>query len=215
MPIQYQPAAERHHFKERFDLDCRAEASIVRPDEQGIFVRRPRADGLGTNASARYEAASGRWGLIPLFSKDGKDAGTAEARSETAATERNFYQPWKRGHRCVMLADALFRHGDTDDEVVRVSRADGLPIAIAGLWNGWRAPNGDCVESFAMLTLAAEEQPAQRRVVFLRDAWVDDWLHGPVEETAAFLRPYGLDKLVRETMPRESLMPAAALAGSV
>jgi len=215
MPIQYQPATERHYFRERFDLDCSAEASVVRPGEQGLFVRRPRADGLGNNASARYEAARGRWGLIPLFSKDGKDADTAEARSETAATERNFYQPWKRGHRCVMLVDALFRRGDTDDEVVRVSRADGLPITIAGLWNGWRAPTGECVESFAILTLAAEERPEQRRAVFLRDAWVDDWLHSPVEETAAFLRPYGLDKLVRETMPREAMAGGATLAGSV
>jgi putative SOS response-associated peptidase YedK len=215
MPIQYQPATDRRHFKDRFDLDCSTEAATVRPDDQGIFVRRPRSDGLGTNASARYEAASGRWGLIPLFSKDGQDAGTAEARSESAASERNFYQPWKRGHRCVVLADALFRHGDSDDEMVRVSRADGLPLAIAGLWNGWRAPTGECVESFAMLTLSAEDRPGQRWVVFLRDAWVDDWLHCPVEETAAFLRPYALDKLVRETVPRGAAMPAAALAGSV
>jgi putative SOS response-associated peptidase YedK len=214
MLIRYLPAADRHHFKERFDLDCRAEAAVVRPGEQGIFVRRPRADGLGTNASARYEAAGGRWGLIPLFSKDGKDAGTAEAHSETAATERSFYQPWKRGHRCVILADAVIRQGDTEAEMVRVSRADGLPISIAGLWNGWRAPNGDCVESFAMLTLGAEDQPGQHRVVFLRDAWVDDWLHCPVEETAAFLRPYALDKLVRETVTRKE-GSAARLAGSV
>ncbi|VTU13523.1 hypothetical protein SRS16CHR_00633 [Variovorax sp. SRS16] len=213
MPIQYQPATERRHFKDRFDLSCGAETAVVRPGEQGLFVRRPRADGLGTNASARYEAASGRWGLIPLFSKDGQDAGTAEARSESAATERNFYQPWKRGHRCVVLADALIRHGNSDDEVVRVSRADGQPLAIAGLWNGWRAPTGECVESFALLTLAAADQPGRRWAAFLRDAWIDDWLHCPVEETAAFLRPYALDKLVRETMQRDALMPAATLAG--
>ena len=42
--------------------------------------------------------------------------------------------------------------------------------------------------------------------MILRDAWVDDWLHCPVEETAAYLRPYADDKLMRERVPREPAM---------
>ena len=53
-----------------------------------------------------------------------------------------------------------------------------------------------------MITLPSVEHSDQRRVVFLRDAWVDDWLHCPVEETAAYLRPYAVEKLHRETMKR-------------
>jgi len=34
------------------------------------------------------------------------------------------------------------------------------------------------------------------------DAWIDDWLHCPVEETAAYLRPYADEKLVRQNLPR-------------
>ena len=113
-------------------------------------------------ASARYEVAPGRWGLIPLFSKDGEEFDTFEARGETAANERNFHQPWKRGHRCVILADAVFQPGE-DGAVVRVSRADGLPLPLAGLWNGWRSPSGQCVESFALLTLNAPAQIERRR----------------------------------------------------
>jgi len=206
MPTHYQAASEPSHFAKRFGISCSPEKKIVRPGEQGMFVRRPRADRTGEAALARFEIAPGRWGLIPLFSKDGLDADTFEARSETASTERNFYQPWKRGHRCVILADAVFQAGDTEDTVVRVSRADGEPLALAGLWNGWRSPAGECVESFALLTFGAPEQPERRRVVILRDAWIDDWLHCPVEETAAYLRPYADDKLERQTLPAE---PAA------
>ncbi|GAA4331248.1 hypothetical protein GCM10023165_05380 [Variovorax defluvii] len=180
---------------------------MVRPGAQGTFIRRPRGDREAAAVGARFEAAQGRWGLIPLFSKEREVRGTFEARGETAASERNFYQPWKRGHRCVVLADALYRRADSEDTIVRVTRADGQPLAMAGLWNGWRAPDGECVESFALLTLPAVEAPAQRRVVFLREAWVDDWLHCPVEETAAYLRPYALDKLVRRTIVRDPGIP--------
>ena len=122
---------------------------------RALFIRRPRGDREGSAITARFEAAEGRWGLVPLFAKERDYPHTFEARGETAASERNFYQPWKRGHRCVVLADALYRRGDSEDTVVRVTRADGQPLAMAGLWNGWRAPDGECVESFALLTLPA------------------------------------------------------------
>lgn len=213
MPIQYQPTREPRHFVERFGLACPAQAPVIRPGDEGLFIRRPRGDREESAPPARFEAATGRWGLIPLFSKEREVPFTYEARGETAANERNFYQPWKRGHRCVILAEALFRRGDDDSTVVRVSRDDGQPLALAGLWNGWRSPTGECVESFAVLTLAAQDFPDQRRAVFLRDAWIDDWLHCPVEETAAYLRPYALDRLVRQTFPRdEETMPLPAVA---
>jgi len=201
MPTHYQAASEPSQFAQRFGLACEAEGAIVRPGQQGLFVRRPRADDAARDSLARFQIAPGRWGLIPLFSKDGQDLDTHEARGETAFAERNFYQPWKRGHRCVILADALFQAGASADETVRVSRSDGHPLALAGLWNGWRSPAGECVESFALLTFGMPGNPEQRRTAILRDAWIDDWLHCPVEETAAYLRPYADDKLVRQVLP--------------
>ncbi|CAN7657680.1 SOS response-associated peptidase family protein [Variovorax sp. LjRoot290] len=207
MPIQYEPSRDQRHYAAHFGLACPVQAPLVRPGGQGLFIRRPRADREGSAAAARFEIAPGRWGLIPLFAKEREYPFTFEARGESAASERNFYQPWKRGHRCVILADALFRRGDSEDSVVRVSRADGQPLAMAGLWNGWRSPEGECVESFALLTLPALDQRELRWVVFLREAWIDDWLHCPVEETAAYLRPYALDKLVRRTIVHDPSIP--------
>jgi len=209
MPTHYQAASEPLHFAQRFGLAFQPQASIVRPGQQGLFVRRPRADGEAQDSLARCQIATGRWGLIPLFSKDGQDLHTHEARGETAFAERNFYQPWKRGHRCVVLADALFQDADSEGQTVRVSRTDGQPLALAGLWNGWRSPAGECVESFALLTFGAPGRPEQRRTAILRDAWIDDWLHCPVEETAAYLRPYADDKLQRHTLPAAAGRAAA------
>jgi len=213
MTVFYAPARDARHFQQRFQVSGDGHAAIVRPGDQGLFVRRPRADRASPAGTARYEAARGRWGLIPLFAKEREYPDTFEARGESAAGERDFYQPWKRGHRCVVLADALFRRGEQDHRFVQVARADGQPLALAALWNGWRSPQGECIESFALLTLPSEEQRDERRVVFLRDGWIDDWLHCPVEEAAACLRPFDLDKLVRtplDEVPKQFSLDSAA-----
>ena len=196
MPIQYEPASDAH-FAESFGLASPAQPSVVRPGGQGVFIRRPRGDREGSALTARFEAAEGRWGLIPLFAKERDYPHTFEARGETAASERNFYQPWKRGHRCVVLADALIIEGrNGPGSIQQLSRADGTVLAVAGLWNGWRSPQGQCVESFSILTVRCEG--GVRHPALLHDAWLEDWLACPVEETTAFLRPYSPEsELVR------------------
>ena len=184
----YQSAREPALYAARFGIDFKPGPQLeVRPGQPGVFVRRPRADQLGSLKSpCDFEAVTGRWGLIPLFSKDGEDP-LFEAPAESAASERNYLQPWKRGHRCVVLADVLFEQGQ-GASTERLSRADGKVLAIAGLWNAWRSPQGQCVESFSIFTVSDEN--GQRHAALLHDAWLEDWLACPVEETAAYLRPY-------------------------
>lgn len=186
----FQSARDREPYASRFGIEFGlGPLDEVRPGQTGAFVRRPRADHPGSRGVLTpFEAVTGRWGLIPLFSKDGEDP-LFEARAESAANERNFLQPWKRGHRCVVLVDALFTESDSKGGTLsRLSRADGKALAIAGLWNGWRSPQGQCVESFAVLTVPSDG--ALRQPALLHDAWLEDWLSCPVEETAAYLRPY-------------------------
>jgi len=216
MTIVFQPAVDPSHYEAMFQIGAlTVHPALLRPADDGVFVRRPRPDRAGQRPAARYEVARGRWGLIPLFAGSRDYPATYEARVETAATERDFYQPWKRGHRCVVLADALFRRAESDSRVVRVARTDASPLALAGLWNAWRSPEGQCVESFALLTLPSEEQPGERRIVFLRDGWIDDWLNCPVEEAAACLRPYDLHKLARtevDALPQFHVFERSAAA---
>lgn len=197
MAIIYQPSRDWDQYQRRFQVAAVASAEFVSPTEQGMFIRRPRLDRAGERPVSRFEASTGRWGLIPLFAGDRDYPGTFEARAETVSFEPDFLQPWKRGHRCIVLADALYRQRANGSGVVRVARADGQPLALAGLWNGWRSPEGMCVESFALLTLPSEERRGERWIVFLRDGWIEDWLHCAVEEAGTFLRPFDSRLLVR------------------
>lgn len=197
MTIAYQASRDDAEYRRLFRVNAPALPHVIRPNETGLFVRRPRPDHAGQRPSAQFEAALGRWGLIPLFAKDSDYPETFEAQAETAAAERNFRQAWKRGHRCIVLADALIRRGENDARLVQVTRSDKRPLVLAGLWNAWRSPEGQCIESFTLLTLPAEDRPGEQRIVFLRDGWIDDWVHCAVEEAANCLRPYDIQKLVR------------------
>lgn len=207
--MHYEPTREPHHFMGRFRLASPPQQPPrVHPGDTGLFIRRPRGGRpIGDTSdealdALRVEAVLGHWGLLRGAPPPGSSTPPSlyEAPGETAAATPEFGGPWRRGHRCVVLADAVWRDGETEGSIVRVSRPDGEPLALAGLWHGWRLPDGECLESFALLTLPAEDHPMQRRIVFLRDAWIDDWLQCPVEETTAYLRPYVLDRLVRQTL---------------
>ena len=74
MPIQYQASARvRAISPQRFGIACPATGGVVRPGQQGLFIRRPRADRAAQVRRLRFEMSPGRWGLIPLFSKEAQD----------------------------------------------------------------------------------------------------------------------------------------------
>ena len=60
-------------------------------------------------------------------------------------------------------------------------RSDGLPLVLAGLWDGWRDPETETVRrTFTIVTTAANELIADLHdrmpVVLPRDAWMT-WLN--------------------------------------
>ena len=94
----------------------------------------------------------------------------------------------------------------------RISRRDGLPMGIAGLWGIWRAPDGRDVLSFTMLTINADEHVLMKRlhkpgdekrmVVILDEADYDAWLESPVERMPDFLVQFPAERLSAERWPK-------------
>ena len=97
------------------------------------------------------------WGLVPHWARDLKaERKPINARSETAATMPLFRDALAR-RRCIVPADAFYEWQVTAGSKIptAIARADGMPMALAGLWEGWRGPDGTVLRSFTILTTTA------------------------------------------------------------
>ena len=119
-----------------------------------------------------------RWGLVPSWSPgpgSGRPA-PINARCETAGSSGMFRQALA-SRRCIVPADAYYewRAEPGGKQPFAVARADGAPMAFAGLWEGWRSPEGEVVRTFCTLTCAANATMrflhARMSVILEPDAW--------------------------------------------
>jgi putative SOS response-associated peptidase YedK len=189
------------------------------PRYDGVFVRRPLEWDSGDEAVPEREAVVGRWGLISALTKaDGiekaRKLATYNARAESAAASFTFRNAWEKARRCIIPAEAFFEPDWRSGKAVatRFTRADGAPLGIAGLWDSWRAPGGQWIESFTMLTINADHHAMfrnyhrpneeKRMVVILPEAQYEEWLTAPVAATRDFLNPYPADLLLADPVPK-------------
>jgi putative SOS response-associated peptidase YedK len=101
-----------------------------------------------------------RWGLIPSWAKDEKVASRLfNARSETVATSGAFRDSFRK-RRCIVPADGFYewKRDGADRQPYLIRRADGGPLALAGLWSAWRDPETDLTRrTFTILTTTPNE----------------------------------------------------------
>jgi putative SOS response-associated peptidase YedK len=157
-----------------FDFDPEPAYNIA-PTQKVAAVR-------STADAGKNELVPFKWGLIPSWAKDPKIASSLiNARAETVAEKPSFRSAFKR-RRCLILGDGYYEwtgkpgkkqpwhfhlHGDK-------------PFAFAGLWENWRPPEGDPIETCVIVTTAANEVAAkyQDRMPVIVDAsdyarWLD------------------------------------------
>ena len=184
------------------------------PGYLGSFIRRhPQAE-VGDEAVPEREALNGLFGLVPHWAEDTKvTRHTYNARSETAAEKPSFRDAWKRAQHCIIPADAIYEPDWRSGKAIatRISRADGEPLGIAGLWAWWKSPKGEVINSFTMLTVNAEEHPLmrlfhkpadeKRMVVVLPPERYQDWLEAPPDRSREFMRVCPADTLTVMTPP--------------
>ena len=216
MCSHYQGLKERARFEKEFHVTLPPYTGVydVWPTYESLFIRRPREADVGDEAVPEREALAGRFGLLPHWAKDYKfGRRTYNARSETAATLPSFRDAWRKGQHCIIPADAIFEPDWRSGKAVptRISRADGEPLGVAGLWSWWKSATGVEVLSFAMLTINADEhslmrnfhkpEDEKRMVVILPQAAYADWLSASPGRANEFLRQYPADGLVAATVP--------------
>jgi putative SOS response-associated peptidase YedK len=138
-----------------------------------------------------------RWGLIPSWAKDSKIGSKMfNARAETVAEKPSFRSAFK-SRRCAVLVDAFYEWADFGGARVPhafcVEGRDVFPLA--GLWESWRAPEGEVVRSCAVVTTSANEATRlihDRMPVILPPEALDRWLdpQAPPEALHSLLKPF-------------------------
>ena len=139
----------------------------------------------------KREFALVRWGLIPAWVKDPRGFSLLiNARGESVLDKPAFRNAMKR-RRCLFPADGFYewkREGDRKHPYF-VRLKSGQPMAFAGLWETWSGPNGEELETAAIVTTAASRSIAHihdRMPVIVAPEAFDFWLDPNVDaQTAA------------------------------
>jgi len=138
--------------------------------------------------------AAFHWGLIPSWAKERKIASRMiNARSETLA-EKNAYKGLFAKKRCLIPMDGFYewKPGSPDGPLnakgkplkqpMFIRRADGQPLAVAGLWTRWKDPDDPehrWLHSTTVVTTAANQTMAavhdRMPVMVPPDRWAE-WL---------------------------------------
>jgi putative SOS response-associated peptidase YedK len=98
-----------------------------------------------------------RWGLLPSWVKDPKNFTLLiNARGESVIDKPAFSGAMKR-RRCLVPADGFYewKAVGTRKQPYYVRAKSGQPLAFAGLWETWTGPNGEELETAAIVTTRA------------------------------------------------------------
>lgn len=171
----------------------------VWPRQPGVFIR--------LVAPSARELVGGQFGLVPRWVKSASDAKLrstklVNARADTMSTSTNFREAWLAGQRCIVPMAAFLADDWRGGKALptRITRVDGKPMGVAGLWERWVGAEGEVIVSYALLTVNANnhalmhryQQPGSDKsmpVILNEGAW-DAWLSAPVEKAREFLRAY-------------------------
>jgi putative SOS response-associated peptidase YedK len=175
--------------------------NLAPTDEAAVVVQR----------DDRRAITAYRWGLIPHWSETPSTGNRMfNARAESLDRNPAFRYAFSK-RRCLIPADAFYEWQKVGRvrQPYAVVRRDGRPMALAGLWAGWKDEDtGEIIRSFTIVTTTANEDVApihdRMPVVVPESAW-DRWLDPTRTEGRALAELKGLlvpaDEAWLETYP--------------
>jgi putative SOS response-associated peptidase YedK len=152
------------------------------------------------------------WGLLPHWAKDPTIAARLNnARGESVSDKPAFRDAFSR-RRCLIPASGFFEW-KTEGKLKQpfyISLRSGEPMALGGLWESWRSPDGSILRPACIVTVGpnAVMAPIHDRmpVILSPDTW-QDWLSAPAADIlprvtpcpAALLQAWPVDRRVNKT----------------
>ena len=141
-----------------------------------------------------------RWGLVPAWwSKPLKSMpATFNARRESISEKPMFRGAFKAGRRCIIPISGFYEWATVPDgkQPFYISGRAAPVLAVAGLHDRWRTPEGEWLHSCTMVVQTANPFMAtihDRMPVFVAPDDIGGWLTGTVGMEA--LRPASADLL--------------------
>ena len=133
-----------------------------------------------------------RWGLIPSWAKDEAIGNRMiNARAETLAEKPSFKRALQK-RRCLVIADGFYewKAEGKKKTPMFISLKSRQPFGFAGLWETWKAPNGEAIHSCTIITTTPNklmESIHNRMPVILPRAAEALWLDREVDDPQKLL----------------------------
>lgn len=136
-----------------------------------------------------------RWGLVPHWAKDPSiGAKLNNARGESVAEKPSFRDAYKR-RRCLIPMSGFFewKAEGKIKQPYYISAKSGEPLAMGGLWESWKAPDGSILRTVCVVTTSpnAVMAPIHDRmpVIVAPENW-RSWLSGMPDDISGMITPY-------------------------
>jgi putative SOS response-associated peptidase YedK len=184
---RYRLARNKYELMEHFgvteeDLNWEPHYNIA-PTQQVPIVRQDRTE-------PKRKVSLMRWGLIPFWAKDPSiGSRMINAMSESAAEKPAFREAISK-RRCLVPADGFYEWQELsskEKQPYNFGMADNCIFAFAGLWEKWKNPENQVIETCTILTTKPNAVTAEvhdRMPVILMPEDYDLWLDPGVTDPA-------------------------------
>lgn len=150
-----------------------------------------------------------KWGLVPSWSKDlSFGSHLINARCETVAEKPDFRHAIKY-RRCIIPVSGFYEWdpGSGKKHPYYIQLANHAPMCLAGIWESCKRPDGSELESFAIVSTAANTllEPFHDRmpVILSPDSfslWLSRNMHDP-EQLLPLYQPYPASGMTSRQVP--------------
>lgn len=191
------------------DIEFREEAY---PGYQAPIIRLAHDDG---KPGKRKECIAAIFGLIPAWSRDGKNyRSTYNARTETVFEKPTYRNAWKKRQYCIVPMDRFYEPNYETGKPIRwrIERQDQKPFGVAAIYDYWKNSKGEWIPSFSLLTVNADAHPImgrfhpvndeKRSIVVIEAESYDDWLNATTDEAITYFAPVPADSFATAPAPR-------------
>ncbi len=187
----------------------------IAPGQQVAVVRQ--------NHSDLRQLTTMKWGLVPYWAKDPTVGNRmVNARCETVHEKPSFRQAF-RSRRCIIPASGFYEWHHTGKKKIPhyIRLRDGNLMSLAGLWEKWKSPHGEDLETCTILTTAANglvRKFHDRMPVILHSEEFDLWLDRDIDDVgrlAELFHPYPTDLLTEHPVTLEVNSPGNDKPGCI